>query len=139
MKILALIVILATLPMFLGLLSLPRHRRWAFVALGALPILYVPLNLDASMVSWPHWLGHTRGLIVTRSSIRSALAICLRYAPGRPVPPSLWAFGLYFFWLFAAQPSHERDTLRRPSSSCFRPCGSLCSSMLYTLLRWGVR
>lgn len=94
MRIIALFIVLAAFPVFLALLSWPRTRRWLFMALGALPILYVPLNLDASLISWPLWPGHARGLVLTMMD-PLALAICLRCGAGRPLPPLLWTFAVY--------------------------------------------
>lgn len=95
MRILAIIVVLAAFPAFLALLKSPRYRRWPFVALGALPILYIPLNLDASFISWPLWPGYVRGLLLTIMD-PLALAICVRFAPGRAAPGLLWVFAIYF-------------------------------------------
>jgi hypothetical protein len=94
MRILALIIVLAAFPAFMALLASARARKWAFMALGALPILYAPLNLDASFISWPLWPGHARGLSVTMMD-PLALAICIRCARGRASPPLLWAFAAY--------------------------------------------
>jgi O-antigen ligase len=95
MRLLAIIIVLAAFPAFLALLKSPRYRRWPCVVLGALPILYVPLNLDASFISWPLWPGYVRGLLLTIMD-PLALAICVRFARGRAAPGLLWAFAIYF-------------------------------------------
>lgn len=95
MGILGVILLLAAFPVILVLLKSPRSRRWAFFALGALPVLQVPMNLEASLISWPTWAGHSRGLALTMLD-SLALAICVRYARGRRVPPLLWVFAVYF-------------------------------------------
>jgi O-antigen ligase len=98
MRFVAIIIVLAAFPAFLALLNSPQYRRWAFVALGAMPILYVPLNLDASFISWPVWQGHTKGLLLTILD-PIALAICIRYGRGHPTPWLLWAFVIYILCL----------------------------------------
>jgi hypothetical protein len=94
MRILAIILVLAAFPAFIALLQSKARRKWAFVALGAMPMLYAPLNLDGSFISWPIWLGHARGLTLTIVD-PLALAICLRFARVNPRPPLLWAFAIY--------------------------------------------
>lgn len=96
MGIVALLVVLAAFPAFLGLLGSTGGRRWAFFALGALPILQTPLNLDANFISWSTWPGYSKGLMLTLLD-SLALAICLRYARrGGRMPPMMWAFAIYF-------------------------------------------
>ena len=82
MRFFAIIIVLAAFPAFMALLRSKAHRNWAFLALGAMPMLYAPLNLDGSFISWPVWPGHARGLTLTIVD-PLALAICLRYARGR--------------------------------------------------------
>lgn len=101
MKIVALIAILAAFPCFLLLLKSPRTRQWLYILLGALPFLYAPLNLDGSLISWPQWPGHTRGLTLTIVDPLAA-AICVRYARNLPRPPYLWCFIFYFCALLPA-------------------------------------
>jgi O-antigen ligase len=98
MRILAIILILAAFPAFVALLRSKAHRKWAFVALGALPLLYAPLNVDVSLISWPMWPGHNRGLTVTIVD-PLALAICLRYGRTQAPPPLWWAFTIYLVCL----------------------------------------
>lgn len=98
MRFIAIIIVLAAFPAAVALLSSARLRRWAFIALGALPVLYAPLNLDGSFISWPVWPGHARGLTLTIVD-PLALAICLRYARGQTRPPMLWAFAFYLICL----------------------------------------
>lgn len=94
MRILGLLLVIAAFPVFLALLGSSRNRGWAFVALGALPILYAPLNFEVSFISWPTWPGYIRGLTLSMME-PLALAICVRYARGRPASPMLWVFALY--------------------------------------------
>ena len=101
MRFIAIAIVLAAFPAFATLLRSNRHRKWAFVALGAMPILYAPLNLDASLISWALWPGHARGLTLTIMD-PLALAICARYSRGRPVPPLLWVFAIYIVCLLPA-------------------------------------
>lgn len=98
MRILAIIIVLAAFPAFIALLQSKAHRKWAFVALGAMPMLFAPLNLDGSFISWPVWLGHARGLTLTIVD-PLALAICMRYGRGQATPPLLWAFAIYLVCL----------------------------------------
>lgn len=98
MRILAILIILAAFPACHALVRSPHARRWAFVGLGALPMLYVPLNLDASLISWPLWPGHTRGFQLTVVD-PLALAICLRWARKHPWPPLLLTYGIYLLCL----------------------------------------
>ncbi len=98
MKLLALLFVVAAFPAFLALLSSPRGKKWAFMALGASPLLYASFNLDGSFLSWPLWQGYTRGLILTIVD-PLALAICLRCGRGRPIPPLAWVFAVYLICL----------------------------------------
>jgi len=98
MRLLAIIAVLAAFPGLYWALGFPRARRWIFIAAGALPILYEPLHLGASLVSWALWPGYVRGLSLTIVDA-IAVAICLRYGRGRPVPALLWAFVIYIVCL----------------------------------------
>ena len=94
MRIIGLLLVIAAFPVFLALLGSPRNRGWAFVALGALPILYAPLNFEVSFVSWPGWPGYIKGLTLSLMD-PLALAICLRCGRGRRASPMLWVFAIY--------------------------------------------
>lgn len=98
MKLLALLFVLAAFPAFLALLSSPSGKKWAFIALGALPLVYASLNLDGSILSWPFWQGYSKGLIITIID-PLALAICLRCGRGHASPPLVWAFVIYLICL----------------------------------------
>lgn len=75
MKYIGMLIIFASVPLFLTFLgSGAKYRHYAFVALGALPILSGGLNLDVSFYNLEGWPGHTKGIIV---SLTDTLAIAI--------------------------------------------------------------
>jgi len=98
MRFVGIFLVLASLPAFLWLLRSRQAQRWIILALGALPILQEPLNLNAALVSWAAWPGHTKGLILTPLD-GLALAICVHFRRGKKAPVLLWPFTMYLICL----------------------------------------
>lgn len=98
MRFVGLFLIMASLPAFIWLLQSRRAQRWAILALGALPLLQEPLNLNAALISWAAWPGHTKGLILTPLDAL-ALASCLHFRRAGKVPLLLWPFVIYLVCL----------------------------------------
>ena len=94
MRFLGILLVLISFPIFLSALRNRDARKWMFMAVGALPILHVALNLDAALISWAMWPGHTKGLIVSLLDTL-ALAICIRFGAKQARAPLLWIFILY--------------------------------------------
>src|SRR6478672_5177037 len=95
MRVLGILLVFSLFPFFMWLLYSRQARNWAIVALGALPILDTPLNLDAALISWSAWPGHTKGLLLTAMD-PLALAISFRLKSTQRVPALSWAFLAYF-------------------------------------------
>ena len=95
MRYLGIILVLCSFPMFLSVLrSGPTAQRWAIMALGALPVIGVALNVDAAFVNWATWPGHTKGIIVSLTDTL-ALAICVKFCSRQKNPLLLWIWVFY--------------------------------------------
>lgn len=99
MRYIGILIVIASLPAFFMILqSGEKARRWAFIALGALPIFGAYLNIDASFIDWAGWRGHTKGLVASLTDAL-ALAICLKYGKSVRMPSFIWAW--IFFVVFS--------------------------------------
>jgi hypothetical protein len=84
MKIVGVLIILVSFPAFMMLLGMgERYRYWAFVALGALPIVSSGLNIDVAFYDLAMWPGHTKGIIVSLTDTL-AMAIAVHYSKLKP-------------------------------------------------------
>jgi O-antigen ligase len=91
--VLAAVIILA-LPAFMSLLrGSSRRRRWAFCAIGLLPMLN-GLPIEGFIYGWPTWQGISRGLSVS-IPVMLSLALVLTRPRMRVKPPFLGLFGFY--------------------------------------------
>lgn len=94
MRYVGILLVLCSFPMFMALLrSGPIRQKWAFIALGAAPVVGIALNTDAALISWAQWPGHTKGVIISLTDTL-ALAICFHFRPRNRYPLLLW------FWVF---------------------------------------
>ncbi len=91
-------LILLTYPIFYALLRrYPRRRPWAFVALGALPLLSnIPLGF---LYGWPAWSGTVRGFGVS-FLVMLSLALITTRPRTRGVLPFWGLFSVYALALF---------------------------------------
>ena len=64
------------------------------MALGALPVVGIALNIDAAFVSWAAWPGHTKGIIISLTDTL-ALAICIRLRNRADYPQLMWVWVVY--------------------------------------------
>jgi len=84
MKIVGMLIILVSFPAFMMLLRMgERYRYWAFLALGALPIVSSGLNVDIAFYDLGMWPGHTKGIIVSLTDTL-AMAIAVHYSKLKP-------------------------------------------------------
>lgn len=75
MRFVGLIIIFFSFPFFIYFLkSYPQKRVWAYFAVGLMPFVMGALNLDAAIINYAGWPGHTKGLIVT---ILDSLALAI--------------------------------------------------------------
>jgi len=98
MRFVGIALVIASFPIFLWLLRSRQTQRWLVFALGALPILQDPLNLNTALINWASWPGHTKGLIVTLLDTL-ALAVCIHLKRDKRIPPIIWAFAVYLVCL----------------------------------------
>lgn len=139
MRYVALVLILASLPAFIGFLRQNPHRRaWAFTALGVMLFLGDTLRIDGAIIAWPLWNGIARGveispvdslmvaLIATRRRTPGALplwsvvglygaALCLSLVPASVPMASLfvcWQFARMILLFMAVGGECHRDDLR---------------------------
>ena len=92
MRVVGLLLVLLSLPAVIFWLkgNATRFRHAAF-AVGFLPFVIAAFNLDASLVNWAMWPGHTKGIIVTfLDSIALAVLIANRRKLGWPAFLSLF-------------------------------------------------
>lgn len=95
MRYVGIILILCSFPIFLSVLrSGARAQRWAFMVLGALPVVGIALNIDAAFVSWASWPGHSKGIIVSLTDTL-ALAICVQLRDRRYHSQLTWVWIMY--------------------------------------------
>jgi len=100
MRFVALAIILASLPIFIGLLREHPHRRgWAMMAIGFLLFCGNDLRVNASIIGWPLWNGISKGIDVSFvDTLAIALLVTRRRLPGRM--PFWGVLGFYGFALF---------------------------------------
>lgn len=95
MRYVGILLVICSFPLFLAILrSGASAQRWAFVALGALPVVGIALNIDAAFVNWANWPGHTKGIIVSLTDTL-ALAICVKLGDRKGYPNLLWIWIAY--------------------------------------------
>ena len=95
MRYIGIILVIFSFPVFMSLLrSGPIAQKWAFIVLGAAPVIGTALNTDAAFISWAHWPGHTKGIIISLTDTL-ALAICVHFRPRNKYPLLLWFWVLY--------------------------------------------
>ena len=99
MRFIGLAIIILALPgLYAWLRANPRHQPYVWFAIGFMPFVISTWNLDASIISWAYWPGHTKGLIV---SLLDAVAVVVLLV--RPkVPVSLPLRGIIIAYLLSA-------------------------------------
>jgi O-antigen ligase len=87
MRAVAIAFVLLTFPFLVSWIkSNPRQRHWAYFGLGILPFIETHWHLQASLINWAMWPGHTKGMII--SVLDSlALAVILTHRAPRGMPP----------------------------------------------------
>lgn len=99
MRFVGLIIIFTSLPIFIALLkSNPEKRVWAYFIIGFMPFTAGWLNLDASIINYAGWPGHTKGLIIT---IMDSMALAILFTSAAPLR-KLPIFGIFLFYIFSA-------------------------------------
>jgi O-antigen ligase len=99
MRFIGLIIIFLSFPFFVYFLkSHPEKRVWAYFAIGIMPFVMGWLNLDASIINYAGWPGHTKGLIVTILDSLALAIVVTTVAPFRKLP----LFGVLLFYFCAA-------------------------------------
>ena len=102
MRYLGILLVVVSLPVFIYFLkSKPQRMALAAFAVGLLPFTIDALNLDAALVNWDMWPGHTKGLIVTLLD-SLALAILFSHRRSLGLPPLLFVFLLYIVAAFVS-------------------------------------
>lgn len=87
MRIIALVVILLSLPVFIALLNRFSNRRdWALTALGLMLFLGGTLQIDAAIVSWRLWPGIAKGIMLSPMDALSLALILTRPGVRNRVP-----------------------------------------------------
>ena len=98
MRFVGLIAIFLSLPIFIALLkSNPDKRIWVYFIIGFLPFTAGWLNLDASIVNYAGWPGHTKGLIITFLDTMALAILYTSAAPLRKLP----IFGIFLLYIFS--------------------------------------
>lgn len=99
MRFIGLALIFLSFPIFVSLLkSRPEKRVWAYFAVGIMPFTMGWLNLDAALINWAEWPGHTKGAIVT---VLDALALAIIVTSPSPFK-KLPILGVFVAYVFAA-------------------------------------
>ena len=102
MRYIGIVLVIASLPGFyLILTSQPQFRRWAYFALGFLPLLLSALNVDAAFYNLPRWLGYTDSISF---SLLDTLALAL-IATHRNVLKNLPFVGPFLVYILAVAAS----------------------------------
>lgn len=99
MRFVGLALIFLSFPIFVGFLKArPEKRVWAYFAIGIMPFTMGWLNLDAALVNWAEWPGHTKGVIIT---VLDALALAIIVTSPSPFK-NLPVLGVFLAYVFAA-------------------------------------
>ena len=95
MRLVGILLIILSLPALVGFLrSRPESWRYAAFGVGFLPFAITFFNLDAAVINWNMWPGHTKGLILTLLDTL-ALAILISKRTSIGFPPFVVLFVLY--------------------------------------------
>ena len=97
MRLAGILLVFAAMPILtIWLQGNVQRFRYAAFAMGFLPFVIELANLDAALISWRLWPGHTKGLIVT---LLDSLAIAVLIANRRKIgfPTFIGLLILYFF------------------------------------------
>lgn len=98
MRIVGLLIVLLSLPVFYSLLkSNASFRRIAWLFIGASPFIIGYFHLEVSIVSWAYWPGYVKGMIV---SLLDTLAFAVLLT-NRRYPSSRAIFFAYCAYLIA--------------------------------------
>lgn len=99
MRFVGLITIFLSLPIFIALLkSNPEKRVWAYFIIGFMPFTVGWLNLDASIINYAGWPGHTKGLIIT---FMDSMALAILFTSAAPLK-RLPILGIFLFYVLSA-------------------------------------
>lgn len=99
MRFVGLIIIFLSFPFFVYFLkSNPQKRVWAYFAIGFMPFVMGWLNLDAAIINYAGWPGHTKGFIITILDSLALAIIVTSIAPLKKLP----LLGVFLAYLFAA-------------------------------------
>ena len=99
MRFVGLITIFLSLPIFIALLKSNSEKRvWAYFVIGFMPFTSGWLNLDASIINYAGWPGHTKGLIITFVDSMALAILFTSAALLRKLP----IFGIFLFYIFSA-------------------------------------
>lgn len=75
MRYVALLVIIASLPILIGMIGRDKKKRdWAVMALGALMFCTGTIEVSAALIVWPAWQGLSKGIII---SLLDTIALAL--------------------------------------------------------------
>lgn len=114
MRIIGLLLILLSIPVFIAWLrQYRRQRKWAYLLVGILPFVISAFNLDAAFVTWPAWPGYAKGIVV---SLLDTLAIAILMTSRAPLK-KLPFLVVVLAYLFAVALSLTASSL--PMSSFF--------------------
>lgn len=99
MRFVGLLIILISFPIFVAFLkSQPEKRKWAYFLIALMPFIMGWLNLDAAIINYAGWPGHSKGLIIT---ILDALALAVVVTSSNPLK-KLPLFGILFLYVCTA-------------------------------------
>ena len=99
MRFVGLIIIFLAFPVFVSLLkSYPQKRTYAYFAVGIMPFVMGWLNLDAALINYAGWPGHTKGMIVTILDSLALAIVVTSIGPFKKLP----LFGVLLGYLCAA-------------------------------------
>lgn len=99
MRFVGLLIIFISFPLFVSFLkSRPDKRVWAYFAIGLMPFVMGSLNLDAALINYAGWPGHTKGLIITILDSLALAIIATSVSPLKKLP----LFGVLLAYFGAA-------------------------------------
>ena len=99
MRFVGLFIIIISFPIFVAFLkSQTEKRKWAYFLIALMPFVMGWLNLDAAIINYAGWPGHTKGLIIT---ILDSLALAIIFTGSNPLK-KLPLFGILFLYVCTA-------------------------------------
>lgn len=114
MRAVGILLVFLSIPVLIAALRMyPHQRKWAYLAIGALPFFASALNVDAALISWAGWPGYAKGIVISLLDTLALAVLVTSRGPFRKLPLLI----PFLFYILAAVLSVVVSTM--PMSSAF--------------------